>query len=324
MYCYATRLETLFSVAREGYRLGAVAELGLAPVFLAACLSYHAFIGKARLPLRVAAYAALALSLLLAGILIAATVVEFKSLAALEESLMFRTVSGEVEGLSETPSLGWRTESFSVSGVRFSYSAFHYTHAFRTPRSLGGPLREGLPVRIRYGSFPFGNLIVRIEAPRGSASRAAGLHAFVCRHHRPIFLWLLGMAFLLLAATGRLLRPYRLEELRFRESLVGGRSLKNAVTRWAPASFCLDVAVAGDTLYVRAAFPFNLPPLPGIFDLDHAIPLERIQSAGKKPTLLSGKVRIRFLHLNGLPRILELWLGRPDELLGALKSRQHS
>jgi len=79
-------------------------------------------------------------------------------------------VEGVVEDFHAAPYEGHQDESFAVSGVRFAYSDFVITGGFRQSSSHGGPIREGLVVRIRYlpsGSTDLSgrptNLIVKLE-----------------------------------------------------------------------------------------------------------------------------------------------------------------
>ena len=57
------------------------------------------------------------------------------------------------------PYAGHSDESFVVGGRRFSYSDFVVTSGFHNAASHGGPIREGLYVRVTY----LGNLILRLE-----------------------------------------------------------------------------------------------------------------------------------------------------------------
>jgi hypothetical protein len=50
-------------------------------------------------------------------------------------------------------------ESFCVSGVCFRYSDYVVTAGFNQTSSHGGPIRDGLPVRVTY----IGNTIVKLE-----------------------------------------------------------------------------------------------------------------------------------------------------------------
>jgi hypothetical protein len=50
-------------------------------------------------------------------------------------------------------------ESFTVGGASFSYTDFSLTGGFRNTASHGGPIREGLYVRVTY----IGKMILRLE-----------------------------------------------------------------------------------------------------------------------------------------------------------------
>lgn len=58
-------------------------------------------------------------------------------------------IEGRVESYRGTPG-GHREESFSVRGIPFRYSNREITGGFNTTAQVGGPIREGLPVRICY------------------------------------------------------------------------------------------------------------------------------------------------------------------------------
>jgi hypothetical protein len=72
----------------------------------------------------------------------------------------YSEISGRVEDFIDSgPNLQPGTERFVVGGVPFSYSQFVYSPGFRKTRASGGPLRNGILVRIRYVD----NFIVRLE-----------------------------------------------------------------------------------------------------------------------------------------------------------------
>jgi hypothetical protein len=73
-----------------------------------------------------------------------------------------QTLEGRVTNFRPMPWSGHPMESFSVCGVTFSYSDFIETGAFNNARSHGGPIREGLWVRVSH----VGNNIVRLELGR--------------------------------------------------------------------------------------------------------------------------------------------------------------
>jgi hypothetical protein len=59
------------------------------------------------------------------------------------------------------PKSGHKMESFTVNGVKFEYSDFVVTPGFNNATSHGGPIREGLPVRISH----IDNTILKLEVP---------------------------------------------------------------------------------------------------------------------------------------------------------------
>jgi len=71
-------------------------------------------------------------------------------------------VEGRVTNFRPMPWSGHPMESFSVCGVIFSYSDFIETGSFNNATSHGGPIREGLWVRISH----LGNRIARLEIAR--------------------------------------------------------------------------------------------------------------------------------------------------------------
>jgi hypothetical protein len=70
-------------------------------------------------------------------------------------------VEGTVDNFVPMPYSGHTPglESFTVSGVPFSYSDYIPVAGFNLTSSHGGPIRQGLPVRIWY----VGNEIVKLE-----------------------------------------------------------------------------------------------------------------------------------------------------------------
>ena len=70
-------------------------------------------------------------------------------------------VEGVVENFRPAPALGAARESFSVSGVVFSYNALDDTPCFHNAPIHGGPLRAGLEIRIRYNDWCIQRVDVR-------------------------------------------------------------------------------------------------------------------------------------------------------------------
>jgi hypothetical protein len=61
-----------------------------------------------------------------------------------------KVVEGRVERFVPMPYGGHDFEQFSVGGVSFAYSDFVLACGFRNTSSHGGPIREGIDVRIHY------------------------------------------------------------------------------------------------------------------------------------------------------------------------------
>lgn len=74
----------------------------------------------------------------------------------------YSTVEGIVTNFHPMPYSGHQDESFSVNGVQFSYSDFVLVPCFNNAASHGGPIHEGLRVRIAYS----GNCILKLEISR--------------------------------------------------------------------------------------------------------------------------------------------------------------
>ena len=70
-----------------------------------------------------------------------------------------QVIEGVVTDFKPMPYTGHAMESFAVNGVRFEYSDFVITAGFNNTSSHGGPIREGLPVKIWYS----GGEILRLD-----------------------------------------------------------------------------------------------------------------------------------------------------------------
>jgi hypothetical protein len=68
---------------------------------------------------------------------------------------------GTVAGTVELVDTGLKLECFSVEMARFCYSDYLITRGFHRTRIMGGPIREGLPVRIAYRKSDYA--IMRLE-----------------------------------------------------------------------------------------------------------------------------------------------------------------
>jgi hypothetical protein len=75
-------------------------------------------------------------------------------------------VEGRIENFQPMPYAGHSKETFTIQGIQFAYSDYELTPAFNTTLSHGGPLDEGLFVKIYYTNsreFAGRYAILRIE-----------------------------------------------------------------------------------------------------------------------------------------------------------------
>lgn len=72
-------------------------------------------------------------------------------------------VEGKVERFEPEPSNGKGGEHLSVGGVAFEYSSRDAASGFRWTATQGGPMREGLDVRIHYAELSGRRTILRLE-----------------------------------------------------------------------------------------------------------------------------------------------------------------
>lgn len=84
----------------------------------------------------------------------------------------YQRVEGTVDNFDPMPYGGHRDEHFTVQGIRFSYSDYDqmYYYGFNNTASHGGPIQQGIPVRISYFTKEKRNIILKIEVPQTSLS----------------------------------------------------------------------------------------------------------------------------------------------------------
>jgi hypothetical protein len=87
---------------------------------------------------------------------------EYRNVREMTDGGKASVVEGPVSQFVPMPKSGHGMERFCVSEVCFAYSDFVITSGFNNTSSHGGPIREGLPVRVTY----VGNTIVRLEVAR--------------------------------------------------------------------------------------------------------------------------------------------------------------
>lgn len=153
--------EVVFDVGAAGYRHAWVPAVGV--LFVAIALGL--LVVSWRWRDRAVAWFALAL-LIGAGLWTwsarEATRGDYEVLAAALRSGGVAVVEGRVEHFVPMPATGHALEHFCVGSQCFSYSDYVLTAGFNRTASHGGPIREGLRVRVTY----LGNQIARLEVAR--------------------------------------------------------------------------------------------------------------------------------------------------------------
>ena len=89
----------------------------------------------------------------------ATTYAQYQSEAKALHGGSHNVVEGPIKSFAPMPYAGHSEESFVVADRRFSYSDYLVTPGFHNTSSHGGPIEDGLYVRVTY----IGNLIVRLE-----------------------------------------------------------------------------------------------------------------------------------------------------------------
>jgi hypothetical protein len=75
---------------------------------------------------------------------------------------------GIVKNFHPMPTAGHDTEHFTVGGRQFAYSDYVITGGFNNTASHGGPIKEGLQVRITYAQARNGTIILKVEVATGA------------------------------------------------------------------------------------------------------------------------------------------------------------
>jgi hypothetical protein len=84
---------------------------------------------------------------------------EYREISVAMTEHRLELVEGRVSDFTPMPYTGHTMERFCVRNVCFAYSDYVHTFGFHNTVSHGGPIRDGLGVRIAY----VGNVIVRLD-----------------------------------------------------------------------------------------------------------------------------------------------------------------
>src|SRR5262245_23553961 len=159
--------ETVFDIAEVGYKAWYFPAVGLLFIVLGAVIllvppNYLRFI-IAGPPSRTAGWVLLIGALLWTAVAFVGTFVPYIASRNALRTGAYSLVEGSVTDFVPQKREGkGPQESFTVAGQRFEYSAYTPLPGFNTPHSHGGPIQEGVYVRIAHKA----NTILRLEIAR--------------------------------------------------------------------------------------------------------------------------------------------------------------
>ena len=123
---------------------------------------------------RFAGYFMIGFAFLWSELVFSTTFREYTALRSAYRRSQFSVVEGRVTNFRPMPYQGHQDECFSVQSQTFCYSDYAVTAGFSNSASHGGPIREGLPVRVSY----IGTTIVRLEVRSNALPSSADRKAF--------------------------------------------------------------------------------------------------------------------------------------------------
>ena len=152
----------VFDVSQSGYRHWWFPALGLIFVLIASVLFRFRHKLGTRTP-KSFPYVCLGIAIFVTVVAFAGTAGNYLSLASALREGRCEVVTSEVTQFHPMPASGRRaTKRFVVGGRQFKYSDYIVSAGFNNTSSHGGPIREGLSVRIHH----VGNNIARLEVAK--------------------------------------------------------------------------------------------------------------------------------------------------------------
>jgi hypothetical protein len=161
---------TVFDVAQSGYRQWSFAASGLIFVAVGLALPILMRIGIFRKPpawmQKWFPSVFLGFAIFWTTSCFIATYTDYRRAVSAIRNNRAQVIEGVVTDFKPMPYTGHAMESFVVQGVRFDYSDYVITAGFNNTSSHGGPIREGLPVKI----WHLGGEILRLDIKKPNQS----------------------------------------------------------------------------------------------------------------------------------------------------------
>lgn len=114
------------------------------------------------IPTRIAGYVTVMFGVLWTIFVFFTTYLEYRACINAYRNGTYAVVEGTVVDFRPMPYEGHQDECFRVSGINFCYSDYAIQPGFNKTASHGGPIREGLSVRIAY----YDGQILKLEIAR--------------------------------------------------------------------------------------------------------------------------------------------------------------
>lgn len=157
--------QTVFDISESGYKSASVPAFGLIFGALGAfMLAWHRRQpqGAQRRRNMIRALLLMLFALLWTAVAFGSTYRQYLALLQARGSGSYSVVEGPVTDFQPMPAGGHALERFCVRERCFRYSGNGASAGFNDSRARGGPIREGLPVRVTYA----GGAIIKLEVAR--------------------------------------------------------------------------------------------------------------------------------------------------------------
>jgi len=158
---------TVFDIATAGYKSWSFPAFGLIFIVVGTLLVFNrkrlpGWWGKSPRASNAFAFFFLGFAVLWTLVAFGSTYGEYFSLTKAGSGENTRIIEGVVSNFKPMPVTGHAMERFCITDICFEYSDYVITGGFNNTSSHGGPIREGLPVRVTY----VGKSILKLEVAK--------------------------------------------------------------------------------------------------------------------------------------------------------------
>ena len=161
----------VFDIAEAGYRTWSFASFGLIFVAIGSAFVFApylfkkfniSYIGFEKRSYKIFSWFFLIFAIIWTMTSFLGTFSNYKRLESILANGQYKIVEGQVENFDPMPYGGHKDESFTVNGIKFSFSDYTVTNAFNNTKSHGGPIDENSYVKIYYTAGGKNNYILKL------------------------------------------------------------------------------------------------------------------------------------------------------------------